>query len=63
VEFTIEPRPDGSLVTWDMSGPQPFMGKLMSVFIDTEKMVGGAFEKGLSDLKALVETALEETQR
>ncbi|HEY8064268.1 MAG TPA: SRPBCC family protein [Methylosinus sp.] len=60
VEFTIAPRDGGSLVTWDMSGPQPFIGKLMTIFIDTEKMVGGAFEQGLADLKRLVETAREE---
>lgn len=60
VEFTIAPQPNGSLVSWDMSGPQSFIGKLMSIFIDTEKMVGGAFEQGLSDLKLLVETAREE---
>ncbi|MBY6243584.1 SRPBCC family protein [Methylosinus sp. Sm6] len=60
VEFTILPQADGSLVTWDMSGPQPFLGKLMTIFFDPEKMVGGSFEKGLADLKTLVEAAREE---
>lgn len=55
IEFTIEPQAQGARVTWDMGGSQPFLGKLMSVFIDTEKMVGGAFEKGLADLKSCVE--------
>lgn len=59
VEFTILPQADGSLVTWDMTGPQPFLGKLMTIFFDPEKMVGGAFETGLADLKTLVETARE----
>jgi uncharacterized protein YndB with AHSA1/START domain len=55
VEFTIAPRENGSDVTWAMSGKQPFMGKLFSVFVDTEKMVGGAFEAGLAELKARAE--------
>jgi hypothetical protein len=55
VEFTIVPAEDGSDVTWAMSGRQPLIGKLMSMFIDTEKMVGGAFEAGLADLKAKAE--------
>ncbi|OAI22648.1 hypothetical protein A1351_03925 [Methylosinus sp. R-45379] len=60
VEFTIAPQEDGSLVTWDMKGRQPFLGKLFSLVMKPEKMVGGAFEQGLSDLKRLVETAREE---
>lgn len=62
VEFTISPQAGGSHVTWDMTGPQPFLGKLMTIFIDTEKMVGGAFEEGLADLKNLVETVIEEAR-
>ena len=55
VEFRITLCSDGADVTWAMSGRQPFIGKLMSVFINTEKMVGGAFESGLAELKAKVE--------
>ncbi|HET6378930.1 MAG TPA: SRPBCC family protein [Methylocella sp.] len=55
VEFTIEPRSGGSGVTWSMRGQQPFLGKMMSLFINTEKMVGGAFESGLAELKAKAE--------
>jgi uncharacterized protein YndB with AHSA1/START domain len=55
VEFTIAPRTEGSDVTWAMSGSRPFIGKLMSVFISAEKMVGPAFEAGLADLKAKAE--------
>jgi hypothetical protein len=57
VEFTIVPKENGSEVTWAMSGAQPFIGKLFSVFIDTEKMVSGAFDAGLVDLKAKAESA------
>ncbi|QGM46756.1 SRPBCC family protein [Methylocystis heyeri] len=55
VEFTISPRDGGADVTWEMTGEQPFLGKLFAVFVDTEKMVGSAFESGLADLKARAE--------
>jgi hypothetical protein len=38
-----------------MSGLQPYLGKLMSVFINCEKMCGKQFEQGLADLKKLAE--------
>lgn len=55
VEFSIAPRAGGSDVSWSMSGRQPFLGKVMSLFINTEKMVGGAFESGLAGLKTKAE--------
>lgn len=42
-------------VTWAMQGRQPFMAKLMSLFINCDKMVGGEFERGLAKLKAIAE--------
>ena len=38
-----------------MRGPCPFLGKVMSVFIDMDKMIGKDFEAGLANLKALAE--------
>jgi len=38
-----------------MSGKQPLLGKLMSLFIDCDRMVGSQFEKGLASLKAIAE--------
>jgi hypothetical protein len=38
-----------------MSGKQPLLGKLMSLFIDCDRMVGSQFEKGLGSLKAIAE--------
>jgi hypothetical protein len=55
VEFTLQPNGSGTTVTWAMSGRQPFIGKLMTVFIDCDKMVGRQFEKGLGKLKAIAE--------
>jgi len=55
VEFTLEPRGQGTLVTWAMRGTQPFMVKLMSTFINCEKMVCSQFDQGLAKLKTLAE--------
>ena len=55
VEFSLKQEGAGTRVTWAMSGAQPFMGKLVSVFSDCERMVGGQFEKGLGKLKSIVE--------
>src|SRR3954465_2933129 len=55
VEFTPEQNGAGTLTTWAMQGRQPFMAKLMSTFIDCDKMVGGQFEQGLAKLKTLAE--------
>ena len=53
VVFTLTPAGGGTDVTWQMSGPQPFMAKVMSTVINCDKMVGGEFDKGLTSLKAL----------
>ena len=55
VEFTLQPTGDSTAVSWAMSGRQPFIAKLMTVFIDCDKMVGSQFEKGLGKLKAIAE--------
>jgi hypothetical protein len=55
VEFTLTAQPNGTDVNWAMRGPQPFIGKPISIFISTGKMVGDAFEAALADLKSRVE--------
>jgi hypothetical protein len=54
-EFTLVPNTGSTQVTWAMYGPQPYIVKVMSLFCSMDKMVGGQFEKGLADLKALAE--------
>ena len=39
-----------------MQGRQPYMAKVMTLFMDCDKMVGSQFEEGLAKLKQLVET-------
>ena len=50
VDFTFKPQGDKTLVTWSMYGKNGFMGKVVSIFMDCDKMVGPQFEKGLSAL-------------
>ena len=54
-EFTMLPQGDATNVTWLMHGPLPFMGKIMHVFINMDRMVGKDFEIGLANLKRLAE--------
>lgn len=54
-EFTFKPEGDTTVVTWAMYGKSNFIGKAMSVIMNCEKMVGGQFEKGLANLKAIAE--------
>jgi len=53
--FEFTPERDGTAVNWVMDGPNLFMGKLMSVFMDMDKMIGKDFDLGLAELKRVVE--------
>jgi len=55
--FTFTPVPaDGATqVQWTMSGPSPFISKLMGVFMNLDRMIGRDFEKGLQGLRAAAE--------
>lgn len=55
VIFTFTPTAAQTTVTWAMSGQVNFVGKLMSLFMNMDRMVGGQFEEGLANLKRLAE--------
>jgi uncharacterized protein YndB with AHSA1/START domain len=55
-EFTLQPQGDATAVTWVMRGKNIFIGKVMSIFVDMDKMVGKDFETGLANLKAATES-------
>lgn len=55
IEFTLQPQGAQTQVTWAMSGPMPYLSKLMTTFFSMEKMVGPDFEAGLANLKAAAE--------
>ncbi|NHZ41450.1 SRPBCC family protein [Massilia aquatica] len=54
-EFTLAPKDGQTQVTWTMSGPMPFVSKVMSVFMSMDRIIGRDFEKGLANLKAEAE--------
>ena len=46
---------DGVKLTWAMTGKYVFITKAMGLFLSMDKMIGGSFEKGLADMKSIVE--------
>lgn len=55
-ELILTPRNDGTTdLMWATYGPQPFMAKLVGIFMNCENMIGPHFERGLVKLKALAE--------
>jgi hypothetical protein len=58
-EFVLKPSPGGETsVIWTMSGTNNFISKAMNLVLSIDRMVGTEFEKGLANLKALVEQPL-----
>jgi uncharacterized protein YndB with AHSA1/START domain len=56
-EFAFKPDGEQTAVTWTMSGRNGFIGKAMCLFVDMDKMLGGAMEKGLAQMKSVAEAA------
>jgi hypothetical protein len=54
-EFTFHAERDDTLVTWTMTGERDFMQKAVCLFMDIDKMVGGQFDEGLSNLRSAVQ--------
>ena len=54
-EFLLEPQGSATKVTWAMSGPSPYMFKLMSLVMNMDDMIGKDFETGLANLKGVAE--------
>ena len=56
-EFTFKPEGNQTVVTWSMSGDKNFMAKAIHLFMNMDKMIGGQFDKGLAEMKSIVEGA------
>jgi Polyketide cyclase / dehydrase and lipid transport len=54
-EFTLAPAGDATTVTWAMDGQNLYVGKVMSIFVDMDDMIGKDFATGLANLKNLAE--------
>jgi hypothetical protein len=55
--FALAPQGDGTQVTWTMTGPSPFIARIMGLFMNFERLVGRDFEAGLANLRAVSEGA------
>jgi uncharacterized protein YndB with AHSA1/START domain len=55
VVFALESKGLTTDVTWSMSGPSPFITKVIQVFCNMDAMIGAEFEKGLAAMKAAAE--------
>jgi len=56
-EFSFKPEGNHTAVTWSMFGEKNFMAKAIHLFMNMDKMIGGQFEKGLTEMKSIVEAA------
>lgn len=54
-EVSLDPSTEGTLVQLSFTWNNPFILRLMCMFSDMDKKMGGSFEKGLSNLKRIVE--------
>lgn len=55
VDFTLTPAGDSTTVTWAMRGDTPYFAKVIHVFFNMDRMVGGDFAAGLAKLKGVAE--------
>lgn len=54
-EFTLQGSGDGTIVTWLMHGPSPFLSRVFGIFLDLDAMIGKDFEQGLANLKRVAQ--------
>ncbi|NJM43094.1 MAG: SRPBCC family protein, partial [Brachymonas sp.] len=55
VVYSLQPQGAATQVTWTMTAKNPYFAKVIGVFINMDKMIGGDFAVGLQKLKALTE--------
>jgi len=55
VEFKLQPDGGSTKATWSMRGSNPWIAKLMQLFVSMDSMVGKDFERGLARLKSIAE--------
>jgi uncharacterized protein YndB with AHSA1/START domain len=54
-EFNFEAADGGTRVTWSMKGTNAYLMKVMSLWIDMDRMMGKHFDDGLRNLKSVAE--------
>jgi polyketide cyclase/dehydrase/lipid transport protein len=55
-EFAFQPNDGQTIVTWTMSGKRNAGGKIFGLLLNCDQMIGGQFDKGLAQMKSVVET-------
>lgn len=55
IEFRLLPKGDTTQVTWSMQGDSPFFARVVGLFMNMDRMVGGDFDAGLAKLKTIAE--------
>lgn len=56
-EFTFAPDGERTVVTWAMAGEKNLVARALHLVIDMDRMIGGKFDEGLAQMKALAEAA------
>jgi hypothetical protein len=54
-QFTLRPELNETHVTWSMFGKNSLIGKVISLVMNCEDMVGKQFDQGLATIKSLAE--------
>lgn len=54
-EYILQTSGSQTTVMWRVRGQNSFMARVMCIFVNMDKLVGGMFEMGLMKLKAIVE--------
>ncbi len=54
--FNMKPAVNGTELTWAMKGENEYVGKIMCLFMDMDKMIGAQFEKGLARMNNFTTT-------
>jgi uncharacterized protein YndB with AHSA1/START domain len=55
--FTLDTHAGATTVTWSMQGTNALLLRLMGIFVSPDRLLGGHFERGLTDLAAAAERA------
>jgi hypothetical protein len=55
--FTLRPDGASTEVVWTMTGTKTLMSRVMGIFVSMDRLIGPDFERGLSRLKTVTETA------
>jgi uncharacterized protein YndB with AHSA1/START domain len=56
-EFTFAPSGRGTVASWSMSGEKNFAAKALHMVVNMDKMIGGKFDEGLAQMKAIAESS------